>query len=122
MEPELENESPVPLYHQIAESIRYALATGRLKAGEYLTPVRQAAKDWNVNLHTVRRAYAQLASEGLVETRVPHGSRILARKGVPHPARASERRAFARRVLREAAERFGLARAELVALLAAEGE
>src|SRR6185503_15081489 len=122
MEPELENESPVPLYHQIAESIRYALATGRLKAGQYLTPVRRAAKEWNVNLHTVRRAYAQLASEGLVETRVPQGTRVLARKPRALPARADERRAFARRVLREAGERFGLSSAELVALLAGSGE
>lgn len=113
----LENESPVPLYHQIAESIRYALATGRLQEGQFLTPVRRAAKEWNVNLHTVRRAYAELEREGLVETRVPQGSRILARTAGPRHGRAAERRTFARRVLREAAERFGLSGAELAALL-----
>lgn len=118
----LENGSPVPLYHQIAESIRYALATGRLKEGQYLTPVRRAAKDWNVNLHTVRRAYAELASEGLVETRVPQGSRILARKPGVHHARTGARRTFARRVLREAAERFGLSPEELGTLLSAASE
>jgi GntR family transcriptional regulator len=109
--------SPLPLYHQIAEAIRYALSPGRLKEGENLTPVRRAAREWKVNLHTVRRAYAELAREGLVETRVPQGSRILARAAGPRP-RAAERRVFARRVLREAAERFGLDAQQLAALLA----
>ena len=122
MSSSLAGGSPLPLYHQIAESIRYALATGRLKEGQYLTPVRRAAKDWNVNLHTVRRAYSQLASEGLVETRVPQGTRVLARKPRALPGKADERRAFARRVLREAGERFGISSAELVALLAGAGE
>jgi DNA-binding transcriptional regulator YhcF (GntR family) len=117
----LESASPLPLYHQIAEALRYAIATGRLKEGQYLTPVRQAAREWKVNLHTVRRAYAALAGAGLVETRVPFGSRILARKPA-RPARSAERRAFARRVLREAAERFDLSAEELVALLSGATE
>ena len=60
-------ESPVPLYHQIAEALRASIEAGKLNPGDALQPMRQAAERWGVNIHTVRHAYAALAREGLVE-------------------------------------------------------
>lgn len=61
----LDPDSPVPLYHQITEALSYRIATGRIPAGQRLPSVREAAKAWDVNMHTVRRAYGELSQRGL---------------------------------------------------------
>ena len=73
----LEPTSPVPLYHQIAEALRYRIATGALVPGALLPPLREAAAQWGVNLHTVRRAYGELTEQGVTETCHPVGTRVL---------------------------------------------
>lgn len=77
----IDAQSPVPLYHQIVETIRYRIATGALKPGVRLPSVRAAAVDWSVHLHTVRRAYTELAELKLVEVRRPGGTTVLASSG-----------------------------------------
>jgi DNA-binding transcriptional regulator YhcF (GntR family) len=75
----LSERDPSPLYHQIASEIRRRIQEGTLRPGDVLTPLREAAREWGVHLHTVRHAYAALAREGLVETRRgPHGTRVAA--------------------------------------------
>jgi GntR family transcriptional regulator len=81
MNERLDRTSPVPLYHQIAEALRNAIAVGEVVPGERLPPVRNAAKEWGVNLHTVRRAYGQLENEGLVRVRGPLGTELLVQHG-----------------------------------------
>jgi GntR family transcriptional regulator len=107
------------LYHQIAEAISYRIATGRLSAGEALPPVREAATQLGVNMHTVRRAYGQLASQGLVECRGARGTRVcgrsIANRRTSGTARTEQ---FLTRVLREAHELHGLAPHELAGLIA----
>jgi GntR family transcriptional regulator len=73
----LDPASPVPLYHQLAEALRYRLATGATPPGSVLPSLREAAEQWRVNLHTVRHAYAALAAQGLVRTDAPRGTVVL---------------------------------------------
>src|SRR5262245_54510394 len=116
----LDPKSPVPLYHQISEAIRYRVATGDLEAGDPLPALRLAARDWNVNLHTVRRAYAELAELGVVTTSAPLGTRVLRAdsNGVARTkSHASDRERFVHTILREARLRHGLDVDELVRLL-----
>lgn len=103
------------LYRQIAEHFRYGIATGRLKAGQRLPSARAAAKQWNVNLHTVRRAYAELATEGLVEIRVPEGT-IVRRNPAP-TARLGKLDAFLKDTVDRARKHHRLSAAELARLL-----
>lgn len=110
----LDHESPIPLYHQLAEALRYKIATGVIGAGATLPPLRQAAESWGVNLHTVRRAYEKLAVAGLVETRAPFGTRVMPRRA---PRRSDGLRAFLARVRREARDAHGLAPPELARML-----
>ncbi len=117
MQLHLDHTSPVPLYHQIAEAIRYRIATGALAPGAALPPLRQAAALWGANLHTVRRAYAELARAGMVAMRVAHGTVVLPRAGRPAAGAGSRRDGFLDRVLVEARDRHGIGPAELVALL-----
>ena len=70
-------DSPVPLYHQIAEGIRYRIATGALPTDTQLPTLREASRLWGVNLHTVRHAYKELADQGFVATKGPAGTRVL---------------------------------------------
>jgi GntR family transcriptional regulator len=73
----LDPSSPIPLYHQLAEALRAQVATGILAPGDYLPPLRQAAEEWGVNLHTVRHAYQELARSGLVRTTAPRGTVVV---------------------------------------------
>jgi len=59
--------------------------TGALEPGTALPSLRDAARRWGVNLHTVRHAYASLAAQGLVRTEAPHGTVVLGRRA-PKPA------------------------------------
>ncbi len=77
--------------------------------------MRQAAATWNVNLHTVRHAYAALARDGLVERlRGRKGTRVLEAPGGDRP---TDHRIglglFVSRVAEEAAERFGASPTDL---------
>jgi len=65
-----------PLYLEIAESIRQLIASGEFKAGDKLPPMRDMAQRWDCTAGTVRRAYAQLAREGLVSAHRGGGTRV----------------------------------------------
>ncbi len=126
----LDPKSPVPLYHQIAEALRYRIATGAIRAGAVLPPLREAARAWGVNLHTVRQAYAELAAAGIVATQAPHGTQVLP-TGAARSAGEGEQRgrkagsrdkdAFLLRVIGEARERYGLSLPQLLASLQRHG-
>ena len=59
---------PTPLYAQLERSIRFAIATGKLRIGDQLPTVRQMAVDLAINPNTVMRAYRELELGGLLET------------------------------------------------------
>jgi DNA-binding transcriptional regulator YhcF (GntR family) len=100
---DLDPYSPVPLYHQLAEALRQMVETGTLAPGDALPPLRQAAREWGINLHTVRHAYRSLADAGIVRTTVPRGTVVL---GPPPPPAtpAASPDDFLERMLREARE------------------
>jgi len=111
-------DSPVPLYHQIAETLSYRIATGRIPAGDRLPSVREAAEAWGVNLHTVRRAYGELAQRGLVEIQGPRGTRVLGASAKVSRARKKDGLdAFLEGVIEQGRTQHGLTRHDLVRLL-----
>lgn len=61
--------SHTPIYRQIVDQVRAALAAGRLMPGDRLPGVRELAQELAINLQTIAKAYAELAHEGVVETR-----------------------------------------------------
>jgi GntR family transcriptional regulator len=62
-----------PIYRQITEQVRLAVATGKLSVNDQLPSVRALAEQLVVNPNTVARAYADLAREGLLESRAGRG-------------------------------------------------
>jgi len=67
---------PTPLYAQLAERLRAAIATGDLAPGELLPSVRQLATRLRLNPGTVVQAYRELETSGLVELRQGSGTYV----------------------------------------------
>ena len=91
---------PTPLYAQLERSIRFAIATGKLRIGDQLPTVRQLAVDLRINANTVAKVYAELERTGVLETRRGVGTFVSAR-----PNEAASRRDRERH-LRELTEHF----------------
>ena len=94
-----------PLFRQIEASVTYEIVTGKRASGSRLPSLRDAAAEWGVNLHTVRRAYRELDAKGLVRTGA--GGTRVAPLG-PDPGSGSSLDARVREFANEARERFGV--------------
>ena len=57
-----------PVYLQLVDQIRYAAASGGVRSGETLPSIRPLAEELRVNRNTVAKAYAELESQGVIET------------------------------------------------------
>ena len=79
-----------PVYLQLADQIRYAAASGRLRPGEPLPSLRPLAEELRINRNTIAKAYAELESQGLIET-IPGKGFFLKRNGPPFSAPVRER-------------------------------
>ena len=60
-----------PIYRQIVDQVRLAVATGDLPAGQAMPSVRSVAERLVVNVNTVVKAYGELVRDGVLESR--HG-------------------------------------------------
>ena len=71
---EIEANSAVPIYLQLAQQIIEGVAKGSLKPGDSLPSVRAFAADLGMNMHTVNKAYHYLEEKEFI--------RIVQKKGV----------------------------------------
>ena len=69
MEFQCDPTSRVPIYRQLMDQIRQAVARGRLRPGSRLPSVRVLSRELVVNPNTVARAYTELEREGVLNTR-----------------------------------------------------
>ena len=74
--------SDTPIYKQITDQVRLAIATGELAVGDQLPSVRALAEDLVLNPNTVARAYTDLAREGMIESRAGRGVFIIRKRRV----------------------------------------
>lgn len=61
-----------PIYLQIEQQVKHAIAAGALKQDDALPPVRKLAAELRINPNTVARAYQNLERDGILRT-VPGG-------------------------------------------------
>ena len=61
-------KSGKPVYLQLVDQIRLAAAAGTLRTGEPLPSIRPLAEELRVNRNTIAKAYAELESQGVIET------------------------------------------------------
>jgi GntR family transcriptional regulator len=61
--------STTPIYRQIVEQVRLAVATGALPPGQAMPSVRSTGEQLGINPNTVVKAYGDLVREGVLESR-----------------------------------------------------
>ncbi len=76
----LDRDSPVPLYHQLAEQMTAAIDDGRLQSGDPFENEVALAERLGVSRPTVRRAIAQMVDQGLLVRRRGLGTTVANRK------------------------------------------
>lgn len=72
----LDLSSPKPVYQQLIDQVKRAFASGRLRPGDRLPPIRDLAVELRVNRNTIARVYSELEREGLVSNRPGVGTHV----------------------------------------------
>lgn len=70
---EIQFKSGKPVYLQVVDQVKAAAASGALRPGDPLPSIRPLAEQLRVNRNTIAKAYAELESEGVIETRPGKG-------------------------------------------------
>lgn len=107
-------QSSVPPYEQVRSGVIALVQSGALVAGSKLPTVRALAHELGLATNTVARAYRELETERVIETRGRNGSFVLASGDSIHRDAQAAARAYAERVAQ-----LGIPRDEALALVAA---
>ena len=73
MQFQLNYKSGKPVYLQLVDQVKAAVASGAAQAGDSLPSIRPLAEDLRVNRNTIAKAYAELESQGVIETSAGKG-------------------------------------------------
>jgi GntR family transcriptional regulator len=117
MQFQLNFKSGKPVYLQVVDQVKAAAASGAVRAGEPLPSIRPLAERLRVNRNTVAKAYAELESQGVIETIAGKGCFVRANDT---PYKKTVRLELLTQVVDEAvvqAHHLQVARAELVRLV-----
>ena len=117
MEFYLATNDGTPIYRQIMNQVQHMIASGRLRPGDQMPSVRVLASQLLVNPNTILRAYRDLESMGLIESRQGSGT-IVADGGSPL-ARREKRGIIIKRIdaLLVEARQLGIATEEVKDLI-----
>ena len=107
----LNPSSGVPIYRQIVQQARFAIASGRVEPGDRLPSVRTIATRLGINPMTVSKAYSMLERAGVV-VRHPGIGMVVSDNGAEDPVEAVA--ADAQSLVRTA-KQLGVSRTKLVA-------
>ncbi len=66
----------VPIWRQIVNQVKYAIASGKIRLDDELPPIRSLAEQLTVTPNTVVKAYGELESEGVVYKRRGAGTYV----------------------------------------------
>lgn len=76
-------KSGKPVYLQVVDQVKAAAASGAIQPGELLPSIRPLAEELRVNRNTVAKAYAELESQGVIETLAGKGCFVRANTTSP---------------------------------------
>lgn len=113
----LSNSTSLPIYEQIKEQIKAQILSGELTEGEKLPSLRRLAADLKISVLTTTRAYNELEAEGYITSQQGRGffvmssSSQLLREQLLKNVEAQLQGAI------DVAEKAGMSREELLALL-----
>jgi GntR family transcriptional regulator len=108
---------PDPMYKQVTDQIKNAIASGDLRADEKLPSVRELSEALKISAITIKRAYLDLENEGYIFTRAGMGSYVTAidRNRLRHE-KLSEFRTELERIL-GTGKKFGISVDDIVQLI-----
>jgi GntR family transcriptional regulator len=66
----------MPIYRQLMDQVRIAVARGQAQPGDRLPSVRQLSRELVVNPNTIAKAYGELERDGIINTRPGLGAFI----------------------------------------------
>jgi GntR family transcriptional regulator len=72
----LSSREGVPTYLQVVNQVKRLVASGRLRPGDELPPIRVLAEQLRINPNTVARAYRELETAGVVAKRSTTGTYV----------------------------------------------
>lgn len=98
---DIDTASPTPPFEQLRAQFARMIRAGVLQPGTRLPAIRHLAADLGLAANTVARAYRELESEGLVTSRVRHGTTVTGTTATHPPAEVN-------RILTEAARAYAL--------------
>jgi GntR family transcriptional regulator len=65
---QLNFKSGKPVYLQVVDQVKAAAASGALRPGDLLPSIRPLAEQLRVNRNTIAKAYAELETQGVIES------------------------------------------------------
>ena len=88
--------SNLAVYAQIENQVRFAIASGQLKAGDQLPSIQELAQRFEVNPNTIAKSYRDLEVMGYVRTR--RGMGVFINEDIDEACRESCRRSIVSRL------------------------
>lgn len=117
----IDHQNPLPLYQQIVNGIKTAIARGDLTPGDALPSVRELAQLLTINPNTVARAYRELHQAGVIHVRQGKGARVCSPPPAPENEQLEQIRDRLRRLLADAYHQ-GVTSDQLLELLDQESQ
>jgi GntR family transcriptional regulator len=107
---------PDPMYKQVTDQIKDAIASGDLKPNDRLPSVRELSEALNVSAITIKRAYQDLETEGFILTRAGMGSFVASvERDALRERKLAELQEELRRLVRSSAK-FGISASDIAQL------
>ncbi len=113
----LSNTGDSPLYAQIIDQIKTKILAGDLRPGDPLPSIRQLASELLISVITTKRAYQELESMGLIETRPGIGTFVAHNADLQAPDRRLQEIGSQLRTVIANARRLGLSDEQVRELL-----
>jgi GntR family transcriptional regulator len=73
MKVQINYRSGKPVYLQVVDQVKAAVASGALRAGDALPGIRPLAETLRINRNTIAKAYTELESQGVIQTAAGKG-------------------------------------------------
>ena len=107
---------PDPMYKQVTDQIKDAIASADLKPNDRLPSVRELSEALNVSAITIKRAYQDLETEGFILTRAGLGSYVApVQRDALRERKLAELQEELRRLVRSSSK-FGISANDIVRL------
>ena len=110
-------QNPDPMYKQITDQVKDAIASGGLQPETKLPSIREMSRELKISEITIKRAYSDLENEGFIITRSGLGSYIAdINRDKLRRDKWQETRKDILKILKTA-ERFNISTREIIALV-----